>query len=224
MNKIISYATNNFKQSQDLLNEKALLFGADEVISYGPQDIDKAFVQKNIKILSSPRGAGLWLWKPYFILKTLTESNYGDKIMYCDSGMYPIENLNNLFSLVKNRDFALFQVHNKKIKDWTTEKCIKKLNCSLEIQDREQVCGAPQIYKKTKNSLEFVNDLLLKCQDYDLINDFGNKHHRHDQSILSILAHQKEVEIFRDPSQWGNDFARDNSNYPQMFNLHRGKL
>jgi hypothetical protein len=224
VNKVISYATNNFKQSQKILNEKALLFGADEVISYGPRDIDELFVKKNIKILSSPVGAGLWLWKPYFIFKTLQESNYGDKIMYCDAGMYPIDNLDNLFVLLDTRDLALFQVHHKKVKDWTNERCIKKLNCSVEIENKEQVCGAPQLYKKTDHSLEFVSDLLSKCQDYDLIGDFGNRNHRHDQSVLSILAHQKEIEIFRDPSQWGNSFPRNNSIYPQMFNLHRGKL
>jgi hypothetical protein len=30
------------------------------------------------------------------------------------------------------------------------------------------------------------------------------KDHRHDQSILSILAVKHNLEIFRDPSRWGN--------------------
>ena len=34
------------------------------------------------------------------------------------------------------------------------------------------------------------------------------KDHRHDQSILSLLAKKHNVEMFRDPSQWGNPHKR----------------
>ncbi len=225
MKKVISYATNKFKSSQQKLNHESYKHGADLVIDYGPEHIDQQFVQKNIKILSCSRGAGLWLWKPYFILKTLNESNYGDKIMYCDSGMFPIENLNYLYDLTDEKnDIVLFQVHDKKIKDWTHNKCLSLLNCDVKYYELEQVCGAPQLYTKTENTINFVNELLSKCEIYEAINDFGDINHRHDQSILSVLSAKNNLQIYRDPSQWGNSFSRNNSKYPQIFNLHRGNI
>lgn len=224
MNKVISYATENFKRSQKVLEVKSMEHGADQIISYSSKDIDKSFVQKNIKILSNPRGGGLWLWKPYLILKTLLESDDGDIVLYCDAGMYPISDLNPLFELAQEKKIVLFQVHDKKVKDWTTPKCIELMDCDSRILELEQVCGAPQVYKRCEESLLFLQNLVSHCEDYDLINDFGDNNHRHDQSILSILAHQNNVEIHRDPSQWGNKYPRQNSVYPQIFNLHRGTI
>ena len=81
--------------------------GADQVISYGPNDVEKSFVQKNTKILSNPRGGGLWLWKPHLILKALLESNEGDAVLYCDAGMYPISDLTPLFELAQEKEIVL---------------------------------------------------------------------------------------------------------------------
>jgi len=223
MNYYISYATNNWKSSQKLAEREAYKNGAHKVINYGPEDLESNFVKKNIKILSNSKGGGLWLWKPYLILKTLESINEDDKLIYCDSGMYPIQNLDYMFDLVEDRDIALFQVHEKKIKDWTHEKCLEIYTCNSEIKEKEQVCGAPQVYKKTINSVNFVKQVLESCERYEAISDFGNPKHRHDQSILSILAYKNNIEIYRDPSQWGNKFPRINSNYPQIFNLHREK-
>ena len=224
MNKVISYATGRFEKSQKVLEIKSMEFGADQVISYGPKDIETRFVHENIKILSNPRGGGLWLWKPHLILKTLLESNDGDVVLYCDAGMYPIYDLNPLFELAQEKKMVLFQVHDKKVKDWTTPKCTELMGCDDKILELEQVCGAPQVYKRCEESLIFLQNLVSHCKNYDLINDFGDNNHRHDQSILSIMAHQINLEIYRDPSQWGNNYPRQNSMYPQIFNLHRGNL
>lgn len=225
MNIVISYATDKFRQSQEKLRFESLKMGADRVIDYSPKDMDDEFVSKNIKILSNYRGAGLWLWKPYFILKTLQEVEYGDKILYCDSGMYPIRNLENLFDLTsEERSIVLFQVHEKKIIDWTHSNCLSIVGCEPKYYEMEQVCGAPQLYTKTEDSVNFVKEILSYCEIYEAINDFGLPNHRHDQSILSILAAKNNIEIFRDPSQWGNQHPRTNSKYPQIFNLHRGIL
>mgnify|MGYP003647093325 CR=1 FL=1 len=224
MNKVISYATQKFKPSQDLLRVKSLENGAEQVINYAPQNIERSFLQKNIKILSNPKGAGLWLWKPYFILKTLIAADDGDIVLYCDAGMYPTCDLDPLFKLADEKEIVLFQVHGKKVKDWTNSRCIELMNCNQQTLELEQVCGAPQVYKRSEKSILFLKNLLSRCENYELINDFGNEKHRHDQSILTILAHQNNMEIHRDPSQWGNDYPRENSKYPQIFNLHRGKL
>ena len=57
---------------------------ADNVIEYSASDIEPSFIEKNKSIMSKKRGFGLWLWKPYFINKTLKQMNDGDWLFYVD--------------------------------------------------------------------------------------------------------------------------------------------
>lgn len=236
MNKVISFATGRFVESQKTLEKKCLDMGIDKVISYNESHIDKNFIKNNYKILKQSRGAGYWLWKPYLINKTLIESDENDVILYCDSGLFPVNDLQYLINLTNTKDIILFQVHEKLNKMWTKKQCFELMNVTEKVYlDSEQVCATYQIYKNTQYSINFVNDLLFFSQNEDIItdNNIDRKKelecfidHRHDQSILTNLAIKNKIEIFRDPSQYGNDYVKQykNSNYPQIFNLHRGNI
>jgi hypothetical protein len=234
MNKVISFATGRFVESQKLLEKKAYEMGADKVISYNEKDLDNNFIKQNFNILKQPKGSGYWLWKPYLILKTLEESNEKDIVLYVDSGMYPIQPLKYMFDLTKNDDICLFQVHNQINKIWTKYDCFELMNCNEEkYHNAQQVCGAPQLYKKSNRSISFVKEVFEFCKNEKIITDslylknfVEFKEHRHDQSILTNIAIKNNVVIYRDPSQYGNDFLNQysNSTYPQIFNLHRGNI
>lgn len=60
--------------------------GLDSVSIMTPGDIDPSFARKNAHILRIRRGFGLWLWKPYFINKTLSEHPDGAMVVYADAG------------------------------------------------------------------------------------------------------------------------------------------
>jgi hypothetical protein len=234
MNKVISFATGRFIESQKLLEKKAYEMGADKVINYNQTSLDSNFVKKNYNILKHSRGSGYWLWKPYLILKTLEESNDDDIILYLDSGMYPIQSLKYMFDLTNNDDICLFQVHNQLNKVWTKYDCFELMGCTEQkYYNSQQVCGAPQIYKKSNRSVSFVREVFEFCKIEKLITDIPStnnfaefKEHRHDQSILTNVAIKNEITIYRDPSQYGNSFMDQykNSPYPQIFNLHRGNI
>ena len=70
---LISYADGPkvFFKNQNSLVQSAINKGFDGIINYKKSHIDNIFYNKNMDILSDPHGAGLWLWKPYFILKTM---------------------------------------------------------------------------------------------------------------------------------------------------------
>ena len=86
MKLLINYANKRFKEFQKLNSKTGIkVAGFDKVISYSPEDIDRDFFQKNEKILKCPRGNGYWLWKPYFIKKSLELLDAGDFLFYCDS-------------------------------------------------------------------------------------------------------------------------------------------
>ena len=87
---LVNFATDNFKKSQKKLNESALKFGVDKVFSFSSEDIKKTdFYKKNKIILEKKRGFGYWLWKPYFIYKTMSDgfihSNTSRAITYIAS-------------------------------------------------------------------------------------------------------------------------------------------
>jgi|15BtaG_2_1085339.scaffolds.fasta_scaffold01537_4 hypothetical protein len=236
MNIVISFATGRFIESQKLLEKKSYEMGADKVISYNRDSLDSKFISENYNILKHSRGSGYWLWKPYLIKKTLDECNVGDVVVYCDSGMYPIRHLDNMFSLMKNREICLFKVHETKNKNWTKIDCFNLMDCfGDKFTESEQVNAAVQIYKKTNKSLHFVEKMLYYSCDENIISDkvsiTGNemssfKDHRHDQSIITNMAIKENIDILRDPTQYGNKFSEKykNSNYEQIFHHHRGKM
>lgn len=89
--KIIAISYGDYKYIKQLKINKftAINIGkVDKYYSYKPEDIDINFKNKNKDILSRKRGNGYWLWKPYFILKTLKEKlNKGDFLIYTDAGI-----------------------------------------------------------------------------------------------------------------------------------------
>lgn len=232
---LISFATGRFKKSQEILEKKSYEIGINKVFSFTENDIDKQFIKKNYKILSSPRGSGYWLWKPYLILKTLLESEKNSIIIYCDSGAYPISNLDILSNYADENNFVLFKNHEKINKVWTKYDCFYLMGClSEKYTNSEQANAAFQIYKNNDISKDFVNEYLKYCENINILTDLPNIHgnnfsefidHRHDQSVLTNLIYKNNLKLFRDPSQWGNNFTNaSEDSYLQLFNHHRGNL
>ena len=83
----ISYSNELYQRQLELNKKSAIEVGkVDEFYSYGPDDVDPAFREKNKDILSRKRGNGYWLWKPYIIYKTIVEKlKYGDYLIYSDA-------------------------------------------------------------------------------------------------------------------------------------------
>lgn len=71
---LVNYATSQFYRSQEKLNRSARQFGIDKVFSYREKDlIGTDFYNSNYEILQQKRGAGYWIWKPYFILRAMSK-------------------------------------------------------------------------------------------------------------------------------------------------------
>jgi hypothetical protein len=236
MKLLINYANKLFRDSQQLNSRTGMVTaGFDKVISYGPRDIDRAFFNKNKEILSQAKGGGYWLWKSYFINKSLELLQDGDHLFYCDSGAYFVGSIQPLIDICTHtgKDVIVF---NTKV----TEKCYTKrdafiiLDCDTpEYTDSLQRMGGFVFLRKSKFARDFINAFLEHAQDKRLITDMDNvmglpnyecfQDHRHDQSILSLISKKYKVEAFRDPSQFGNPVVDKypNSKYSQLINLTR---
>ena len=86
---LLSYATKEYSLARKLLNFTGRLCGADKIIALSRKDLVKTgFYQQHKSILDQPRGAGYWLWKPYYILETLKKLEENDILIYADAGLF----------------------------------------------------------------------------------------------------------------------------------------
>jgi len=233
MKYLLNYAHGSHHQAQDLNTRSGLEFGFDKVIDCNYSEIEDEFLRKYIHILKSKRGAGYWLWKPYLILKFLKRLKVGDYLFYSDSGALFIHEIEPLIAL--NEDIVLFHHadpnFNKAELVWTKRDAFILMDCDTpEFSGTYQLNAAFQMYKVCQSSIDFVTQYLEYCQDERIITDqpnvmgkddyVGFKDHRHDQSVLSLLAKKWGLPTFRDPSQFGNTCIQEGE-YPQLINHTR---
>lgn len=217
---LISYANKAFEKNQLRLNKSGKNYEIKSIISYNEEDLKATkFYNKYKDILDQPQGAGYWLWKPFFIYKTLTELNEGDYLIYSDSGAVFVNNPLPLLKLARKEKVLLFDSGERNIK-WNKNRCLSQMGCNSEKYLNEkatQVSAGFQIYINNERSRKFVKEWLYFCCQPGLIDDMVSKpgeyeeyaaykEHRHDQSILTNLAIKHNIPLYRDPSQGGNKY------------------
>jgi len=240
MNKriLISFAAGEkWYRSQAFLNESAKQHKLSGVISYTDTGRSWDFPKKYANILAETRGYGFWQWKPLIILDAMSKVDYGDYILYVDSGNSIISNLDFIFDACEREDIILFDNRDgnynrdtHKNKEWTKRDCFVLMGCDNEkYYNAVQVDASYQVYRKTDKTLQFLEEYKMFCSNDNIISDLPNItkpnlpefiDHRHDQSILSLLAAKHNIRILPEPSEWGN-YLPDRP-YPQLFWHHRG--
>jgi hypothetical protein len=213
----INYADANFRRHQRYALYCAKYFGKfDKVIGLSEENIDRKFKYKYSDILSQKRGAGYWLWKPYFINKMLKQIEYGDYLFYSDSGAMIIKNIDLLISeLCKyKQDIMGFELPLIE-EQWTKKELFLSLNCDEEKYHKSnQILATYILIRKSKISEQFISDYLRYSCDIINISDVfissikqqnNFLEHRHDQSIYSLLYKKYNLRPFKDPSQYGNN-------------------
>jgi hypothetical protein len=239
---LINYANLTYYQSQKQNSETAISIGkVVNVISYSINDIDLEFKLQHSYILNQRRGAGYWLWKPYFILKTLKEKiKEGDYLFYSDSGASFVSSVRPIIELMKseNQDIACFEIFGYQERDWTKRDTFIIMECDIpEYQNTYQRMAAFQIIKKTSLTLKFYEEYLKYSCDPRCISDIPNqlgkdnytgfKDHRHDQSIFSLLTKKYGFKVFKDITQFsieGLGKSQALGNYGQILNHHRHRV
>jgi hypothetical protein len=241
----ISFGDNKYKKSLELLEKTSLENGTEEFTAYSKDWLFSTEFYTNSKrnqyILNQPRGAGYWIWKPYIILETFKTLEDSDIVLYSDAGLKVIDNLNPLYELAQtdpNGGKILFKlpavgVLHHKAKTWTKKDAFVLMGCDEEkYWNANMGNGAVSLWKKTNENIDFLNEWLEYLRDprisTDSYNETGKndpsfRDHRHDQSVLTILATKHNLELFRDPTQYGNEELDlfPNCPYPQLFHHHR---
>lgn len=233
---ILTYGTDEFEGTIEFLLD-SIHNMVDDCFVFNKKSISTDFIEKNKNIFSYNRGGGYWIWKSYFLSQVFEKLDYGDICMYLDSGMIAIKNIDILFEkCVKNKGVLLFrnrcgnrdgQVWKNDM--WTKFDCFKIMNC---LENKyiygDQVDAAFQIYQKNDLTISMLNEYLKYSQDENVITDINNIHgtnfpnfieHRHDQSILSLLAIKYDIHLDEVPSQWSKHL-----NIDTLFYHHKRRI
>ena len=198
----ISYGSEQYDKQLEYNGKSALeIAKVNEFYGYKPKDIDHDFREKNKYILEKGRGNGYWLWKPYFLYKTLKEKlDYGDYLIYSDAAVMYVDSAQKLVDFLKEKklDMYLHRLPHLE-RQYTKRDAFILLGVDQPFYaETGQFNAAFQIYRKTKFTEFFLEEYLYYAQDKRIITDDANelgvgnyddfRDHRHDQSILSLLT------------------------------------
>jgi hypothetical protein len=202
---LISYANQavHIQNQSNLVMSAAMYQAFDVIMSYQPHHIEPAYHEKHKNILVQTRGGGYWLWKPYFIAKTLAMMAENDVLLYLDSSAVFRDGIYKLLELGKQHDMILFpnfHANRGMVKKLVLDKMV---NGDESYLDKVQLDGSILLLRNTAHTRALVEEWLQFCQDEELLTDLPSKNeypdfkdHRHDQAILSILYHKNPTKYF----------------------------
>lgn len=237
----ITYANEKYAQAAKLNIKTAKKVGkVNEAIFYSPKDIEPSFYEEHKGILMQKKGNGYWLWKPYFIKKTLENMHEGDVLVYTDSAIIYRDKVSKLVdTMEQNHTNKMIFLLGKEYIDakYTKRDAFILMDCDTEkYYNTPQVNAAIIVLKKNEETVHFCSEWLKYASDRRILTDIPNTcgkenypeflMHRHDQSILSLLSKKYNTMFFRDPTQWGDkseysEEIKERSNYSCIFIHHR---
>ena len=174
---------------------------------------------QNSYILNQPRGGGYWLWKYYFAVKLLNDESIPEDsyIYYSDSGSHFIDSIDKMIE-VMDRDktpiMTFRQCHLAYI--WTKRDMFLLMDAdSPEYTHTGQRVGGWFLFKKDDFARTFFTECLKYACDARILTDIPNqlgqpnypgfREHRHDESLISVMAKKYDLFPYRNPSQHGID-------------------
>jgi hypothetical protein len=215
-NIFFSYGSGRYKAALKRILKEANTTGVfDEVIGFGPDDIDSDYRKAHADVLNEARGGGYWLWKPYFLKKLYSRLNNGDVIMYADAGCEFFDSPQVYIDLARRHGFVGFRMthpHN----EYTKGDIFRALDMDMEIYGNEgQLIATIWLFQKNSLNDRFISDWLRFSENAQLITDapsIAPNHarfvdNRHDQSIFGLLVIKYNLGVVLKDQTW----PRENS-------------
>lgn len=210
---VVNCCDDKFEKVRKVCSESSLYVGkADKVLEFSPNMLDDEFKRKNHDLLCVERGAGLWLWKPYFILKTLESVPENHYVIYLDAGVIVVNEFRHLIeSLEKShQDVMVFELPLIE-EEWTKKEIYSAIAPDFN-RSINQILSGYIILKNTRVSRNLITEWLNHMQNPVCIlpqnvtkepNYWNFVENRDDQSVFSLICHKDNITPFRDPSQFG---------------------
>lgn len=210
------------QKSLDLLKISAMANGIESIHT---PELPEWFKKDFHEILSHPRGAGYWLWKPWVIWDAMEEP--ADIVIYCDAGIEIINSFDHLINSMEG-DIMLFGNHYQH-RHW----CKREVFDSMGAKDGFQVQASAMVVRVCDWSYRFLDEWLWWCKRPGYIDDSTwirqypeFQEHRHDQAILTCLQQRHNLKLHWWPAVYNNgaftyDKGTYTDTYPPIFHHHR---
>ena len=226
---LINYATPEFEVHRRLLSASAMRFGGfEQVLEYGPDDLDEAFRHRNAETLRQPEGAGNWLWKPYLVDRTLRALPDGEILCYADSSCAFVGSIAPVVDAMRasGADVMAFPVpYVERI--WTKRDAFVLMDCDDgRYTETHQVAAGLSLWRKSAFSTSFAHEWLELAQDPRVLTDAPNvcglpdypgfQAHRYDQSVFSLLCKKRGAALHRSPTTRPAPAGFPHSCYPRV--------
>jgi hypothetical protein len=204
---LISFATENYRPSAQLLSNRARKLEFDSITIYSLGNLDPIFIKTHEEILSHRRGAGYWLWKPWIVNKQINELNSEEVCLYLDAGAIPCKPASYFGELAKNGKIHVWLDTDAKLnsnRNWTDPNVWQNIIGSDSGLDSAHVWAGALVFSNQGKSKNIISEWLTLCCNAELLCpdrskeyefSLGQVGHRHDQSILNCLVH-KYPEVF----------------------------
>jgi hypothetical protein len=217
--RLLTFATSDFQRHAEALAQSALSVGFESARIATPDDVRASdFYTAHQAILDEPRGAGYWLWKPFLIRQEIAACSPNDVVLYADAGR------NSYYRFASRPDALVAYMRFREqgcllgvsvpqvgpLKRWTKRDCLVLMEADRpEIVEKPLVQATWSLWSSTPQALAFLDEWIAAAIDARCLTDAPNVmgapnypdfvDHRHDQSIMSILAHKMGAP-FIDPS------------------------
>lgn len=115
---LINFAHGCCRKVQENNCQTGLAYGIRQCLKLNMQvfDNDQQFLKRNADILNRKRGAGYWVWKSYAIYRELYYARESDIIVYSDSAVNFVANIQSLLQLTEHQDVVVFKLVRWKVR------------------------------------------------------------------------------------------------------------
>ncbi|MDB2334729.1 FkbM family methyltransferase [Planktomarina temperata] len=233
---LICFADNKYRKSQRQLIQSAKEIGNfDLVHSFSEDDFGSDFLHSHQNVLAEKQGFGLWAWKPYFLLKVMQIAEPGDFIFYADAGSTFVSAVDPIVKELQQsqKSIGVFELSDRNEYQYTKGDVFDALDCNdAKYAYSKQIMATFYCCFNIIEARHFLDNLLQLYRDKSLLDNTGSLspknfigfiEHRHDQSVLSLMAKKSQhVCKMSDPSQWGNKVrSTHRRNVPEILWVHR---
>ncbi|MEM9596896.1 MAG: hypothetical protein AAGD06_21680, partial [Acidobacteriota bacterium] len=197
---LLSYANRRFAAAREHCLATGERHGGFRAVrAAGPTDLDGDFVRRHLPILGQKRGAGLWLWKPYILLRTLEALDDG-WLFYADAGTEFLRSVGPVLEYAESIETdVLWLGEGFRERQYTKRDAFRLLDADRPgITDSPQRFASHLLLRRGEGSLRLLRQALAAATDPRILTDRPNElgqpnypdfvAHRHDQSILSVLG------------------------------------
>lgn len=220
---LVSYASPTFEKAALFQRLSFLKYGGERIISFSKSSLSSSFYTQNIETLSHSRGAGYWLWKPRIILDSLNIMRDSDMLLYLDAGISFKKSLFRIEEILDKRLITIWKGSDSSLlEQWTHPYVAEHFSLSPDQLTRDLLMAGAIAVPRTPENIFLITKWLDFCEDPKLLRPETVFHnierrtgnfiwHRHDSTLLSILAIQNESGFS----------ARSFQEFKSLFDLHR---